>query len=660
MKLIFKNIFLALGLLLCAGTGFAKPAGMELRNTFSSCSVYIGADTESQCDLRFRQKGTGEWKEAYPPVYDTIWKEFRGSIVLLDEDTPYEVKATLTRDGKTIGEYTGEFRTWTSNPTVAKTVKLSSLFGKKKNRGIAVDGLKGTADGWIRIVGDEELDAGNKTDYAIRFTNCEYVILEGATIKGGLKCGIDITETVSDLRIINCDISHWGRVPVSQNKDGQYLDREGNRINNDGGIRLERGRNVVVERCYIHDPNGLTNPWHGTIHLGPLTGQKYRQRHPVGPCGIFVVENGGNFVVRYNDIVGSQAHRYNDAIEGWKNGFVEGGFKEDADVYGNMLGYGQDDGIELDGGQCNVRLYNNRFEQTYCGMSLAPNKKGPSYIFGNVVWNLGSSTGSASAAVKNGGGFEHTLGRQFLFNNTMYVFGNGMRGVGYGRKPNDSRERFIATTRNNMFISVRKPEGSGKDSKGQSITDHYEIPENDFDYDMVGNTRTPDKKGFMKARPGSETHGVFACPEFTSAFHGVFTLKANDPGIDKGTVIPNFRETFNGKAPDMGALEYGASSLIPIRPIDIESDYYYVRLEEGKTKTVKIAVGDIGKETGFTIRKAEDMEWLTVTPSATTLKPNSTLTLKISVKPSEERLVGMFFVRLDNGFSVPISTELKK
>ena len=39
---------------------------------------------------------------------------------------------------------------------------------------------------------------------------------------------------------------------------------------------------------------------------------------------------------------------------------------------------------------------------------------------------------------------------------------------------------------------------------------------------------------------------------------------------------------------------------------------------------------------------------------------NSTLTLKISVKPSEERLVGMFFVRLDNGFSVPISTELKK
>ena len=41
MKLIFKNIFLALGLLLCAGTGFAKPAGMELRNTFSSCSVYI-------------------------------------------------------------------------------------------------------------------------------------------------------------------------------------------------------------------------------------------------------------------------------------------------------------------------------------------------------------------------------------------------------------------------------------------------------------------------------------------------------------------------------------------------------------------------------------------------------------------------------------------
>ena len=39
--------------------------------------------------------------------------------------------------------------------------------------------------------------------------------------------------------------------------------------------------------------------------------------------------------------------------------------------------------------------------------------------------------------------------------------------------------------------------------------------------------------------------------------HPDLTLKKDSPAIDAGVVIPNITEKFKGKAPDLGALEYG-------------------------------------------------------------------------------------------------------
>lgn len=44
--------------------------------------------------------------------------------------------------------------------------------------------------------------------------------------------------------------------------------------------------------------------------------------------------------------------------------------------------------------------FDNRMEQTYCGISTAPNRKGPSYIFNNVIWNQGNSMGFVGNAIK--------------------------------------------------------------------------------------------------------------------------------------------------------------------------------------------------------------------------------------------------------------------
>lgn len=633
-----------------ASHSYAQP---RLENTFNSCSIYLPSGSGTSSEVSYRKAGESTWKATFPLYHDMKRKEFRGSIVLLNEDTEYEVRTIIRTGNEVTEEKISGFKTWTATPTIGREVLLSSFL--KSGKYVDVQNLKGSATSWIRIIPDIAINAGTSSDYALRFVNCSYVLLEGASIRGGRINAVDLLSTASDIRLINCNISKWGRLAVSQNANGHYLDKDGVAVNYDSGVKIGKAKNIVIERCYIHSPNGKTNPWKGVVELGPHAGTAFKSSHPMGPNGIFVLQNGGNLVIRYNDIIGDQLHRFNDGIEGQKNGFVEGGFYNDADVYGNMIAFGQDDGIELDGGQCNVRLYGNRFEQSYSGISLAPNKKGPSYVFYNVVTNPGASDGSSSAAVKNGGGVTNTEGTQFLFNNTMIFNGNGMRGVGYGpSSAADKREMFLAYTRNNIFLATQAPSGSGKDARGYSISDIHELPENNFDYDLLGNKQNEGGKGKIQANKDAEKNGVFASPNFINFDKGIYTLQASDPGVARGIAVPNFMENFVGHAPNMGAFQTGAATLYPQRPLDISSDHYHLNISVGSTRTIKLTVGNVA-ESDFEILKAEDMSWLEVTASDTKIRPNTTLSLTVKANPAQHRKVGGLLVRLKNGLSVPIT-----
>ncbi len=628
-------------------------AQLRTESTFNSCSIYLPSGTGSSAEVEYRKVGTSTWKTSFPLYNDTSSKEFRGSIVLLDEDTPYELK-TIVKNGSTIiDEQTASFRTWTATPAIGREVALSTFL--KSGKYVDVRDLKGTATAWVRLIPDIAINAGTISDYALRFVNCSYVILEGANIRGGKINAVEMLSTSSDIRLINCKISQWGRVGVTQDIMGRYLDQDGKAINYDSGVKISAAKNIVIERCYIHSPMGNSNPWKGVVAIGPHAGTAYSSTHPAGPNGIFVLQNGGNLVVRYNDIIGSQLHRFNDGIEGQGNGNVDGGFNHDADVYGNIVAYGQDDGIELDGGQCNVRLYGNRFEQFYTGFSLAPNKKGPSYVFYNVISNLGNSDGSNTAAVKNGGGVMHTKGVQYLFNNTMIFDGNGMRSVGYG--PSDvenKREMFFAYTRNNIFLATKASTGSGKEARGYSISDIHETTENSFDYDLLGNLQNAGGAGEIQAYPNAEPHGVFALPQFMDFNKGVYTLLATGMAVAKGISVPNFMEDFTGAAPNIGAFQAGVSSLYPKRKLDMSADYYQVKMSVDSSKTITINVGDV-PESDFEILKAQDMDWLEVTASANKVYPNTTFTLTIKANQATYRQVGAFLIRLKNGLSLPIT-----
>lgn len=653
-----RKIHLMVAMLAITNMLFAQ---FTAKPTFESCGLYLSYTVDVVNKVYYKEAAKSEWLEGYPLVFDKARNEFRGSIVRLNEDENYDVKVDLYNKGQIFKTYTGSFKTWTSNPPIAQTLNINSF----KDADYVIDGLQGTENGWIKIVGDAPIDRlATTSEGGIRIKNSKYIIIEGLTLIGGGKHGFLLDQSASYIRIINCDISKWGRVSNMQTDKGVYIDADGNEINYDAGIKLDKASNILVERCYIHDSRTKTNPWAGTIKVGPHAGKTYKDVHPKGATGIFVNTTPEGIVLRYNDIIGSQTYRFNDVVENAQNGALDGGFGTNADVYGNMLIFSQDDGIELDGAQSNMRLYNNRVEQTFCGVSTAPNRAGPSYIFNNVIWNLGDEEKSQSAAIKNGGGESHTNGRQFFFNNTMYVVKNGISGIGYGSSVD--RAKFYATSRNNILVSGQTPSAArpgnsptgGSGGTGLSISDREKDPTNDFDYDMIGNTTTIDGAGEIYATEGSEKNGIFAMPLFNDAEHGVFTLKYKDKGIDKGVVIPNFTTDFHGKGPDMGALELCSSSLIPIRPLDMIAEKYYIKLKPGGSpEKLMLYAGENVEEMPFSVRQSGDMSWLTVSSNVNTVRPNSEieLTLSASAEPVGYNKIGMIIVRLQNGLSVPIT-----
>ena len=618
---------------------------LVLVTTFENISYYL--DVEQDDDYTFnayyREKGSNEWKKAYTPHYDDKTGQVRGSITGLKESRAYEVKVEVFKKGQKVKESQAECTMWSDNPPIAKEYKLSDIYDPDEYDGtLNLDFLKGTPDGWIKIKGvegDRDVIASNNTQVAVLISNAEYVILENLNIQGGYAHGVLVTNGANNIRISNCEISNFGGYSVLQD-DGYYTlfkDQKAASF----GVNLNYVANVVVERCYIHDPHSQSSNW-GYVH-------------PQGAQGIMVRSAGGT-VLRYNDIVGSNERRWDDAIGSKYNDLKTTGPARDSDYYGNFLIYSNDDTVELDGGQMNVRFYNNRVEGSYCGISLAPIMAGPTYIFRNLILNLGDQRGSPNAATKNGGGYQSIFdhSNSYEFHNTIYTSGAGFKGVGFSSLP--MKDIIRATTRNNVIVTSK-----------EGIIDKHNLVENDFDYDLFAHQDGTTSTALYA--DGNEKNGLFENPDFVDKTNGLFGLTEKSAGVDDGCVLDNFSDGYIGNAPDMGAIEYGdvnSKKTVPSRPIDVWADKYEMTLPKGMQETtVTVYVGEIGEETPYKIRINDTMQkWMSVTDengkTEGVLKPNSSFTLKVKtnsdmVGENFAKGCGAFLIRLDNGYSVPFT-----
>ncbi len=633
---------------------------VRLVSTYESISVYVGRAAQVANEVAhvyYREAGSTQWYEAYEPEFDEVRGEYRSSIVGLSEGTDYEVQVVLEADGVKLDEAGATVSTWDASPSIGQTIPVASLY---RDGQLLIENMHGEPDAWIKITGTGtgDIDGGYAEDAALKILNSSYLIFEGLEIKGGRRHAVQV-QMSDQIRIVDCEMSGWARQPNFTDGTFAYetesdMKRGMNRaINKDAGVFLDASSRVTVERCYMHDPRTSANNWAG-------------YSHPAGPSAIYVRNIAdtqtkimkGNFVVRYNDLIGSDEIRWNDVIEGENNENERGSFYRDSDIYGNMLAFANDDSTEMDGGQMNTRFFGNRIENCFVGLSLTPCVVGPSYVYKNLIFDIGDDRNACFSMVKLGGGDSYSKGKSYFFNNTIIGKGNGLTGVGYGSDSN--RAMFLVQSRNNIIQTTNShPDYS------RTISDPETNAWNSFDYDnlsTVGQARAS-----VNYAAGQEPNGILdAAPTFINAAAGDFRLAAGSSGIDDGIALSNFSDQFRGTAPDQGAIEFGASSLFPIRPIAVSADQYVVTLTgtaDGASTPVEVVLttGELESSLGYAVRKNNTVDWLKVTPATGTLNAHSAQTLSLSLESSGlsagDRLEATILVRLENGFSVPITVR---
>ena len=501
--------------------------GAFLVPTFHCIGIYwspAGGGVEHNVLVRYRQRGQQQWRTGLPLQYHPIDTPeckayYRGSIVNLTPGVTYEIALTLGETGPQT-ECLGS--TWSEDFPVKSVIKVSDLHTSLNvNR-------SGQPDAYLLYDGSGcTIDTGNKDDIGIA-VRASYVILRGFAVKNIKEHGIRIFSG-HHIIIEDCDISKWG----SESEKGWGKNYQACIYSNNRDLRA-----VVVQRCRMHHPSWDTNSW-AEEHRGST--------HPRGPQTVAFWESEGNHVIRYNECWSDKNHYFNDAMGAGENGSYRGFPGADSDIYGNYIANCWDDGIEAEGGDQNVRIWNNYIEDVLIPIANAAVSIGPLYVWRNVSGRSYSPPGSSwdmthGPFIKMGYADSENwmTGHMYIFNNTIFQQdNNGAGGLG-----DNSRIIKHCTSRNNI-LHVRK-----EDSNSIAVSNGH--IDNDFDYDLTSaafpeNSERLGLKGIPQYKPGAGFD-----PETKT---GIFQLAPGSKGIDSAVIIPNFCESINGNLPDLGAHE---------------------------------------------------------------------------------------------------------
>ena len=274
-----------------------------------------------------------------------------------------------------------------------------------------------------------------------------------------------------------------------------------------------------------------------------------------GPQAICFWDSAGNHVFRYNEFTTDDDHFANDIFGAGPNRSLRGFPGADSDVHGNRLEGCWDDGLEMEGGGCNVRIWGNYIDRTMVKIAIAGLSVGPTYIFRNVagISRFGHEGLNGGPFLKMGEAPLTGGGRAYIFHNTILQPPGPSDGAtplaaAKGTEPvRRTRELLSVVSRNNILQMRSKT--------GKSIRDASTQPTHDYDYDLIS--------GKVVSAGTQEQHGVIGLPAYAALAlpPGDFSLERGSPGFDAGVPIPNFNDDARGQAPDMGAFEAGSAPM---------------------------------------------------------------------------------------------------
>ncbi len=504
--------------------------------TFHCLGLYWsprGGAADKEVAVRYRRGGAADWSEALPMRYHPIpgtdedLADYRGSIVHLAPATTYEIQLTLAGT-PTSAKLTAT--TWSEDFPVGETVRVSD-----RDTPLAIT-ESGTPNAWRVYDGrDATIDVRHRHDSCITI-DASYVILRGFTLKGAgaadntrrSPIGAIRIEGGHDVVIEDCDVSDWGRLNPERgfgfNMDSAIFSRSDT---------LER---LIVQRCKLHHPTFDGSTWYEPTH----------PTHTRGPQCISLFNTAGNHVIRYNECYSDLEHMYNDTIGGGSNGSFRGSPGPDSDIYGNLVSHCWDDGLEVEGGNRNMRVWDNYITQSAMMIGNAATSIGPLYVWRNVCarsqWKP-DYHGGYFLKMGFAGGEHWMTGHQYIFHNTLFRSDEWLPTGGLG----GNRIVKHTVSRNNI-LHVREPENRCASEAEQNI-------DNDFDYDLY-NGRVPEDH---------EAHGIQGEPVYAAGAGfdpatrtGRFQLAPDSPGAGAGQPIPNFSDGYTGRAPDVGAHQRGA------------------------------------------------------------------------------------------------------
>ncbi len=506
--------------------------------TFHCLGIYwspVGGSAERAVDVQYRQQGQSEWREAlrmrYNPIPETDedLADYRGSIVNLMPATTYEIQLTLEGDAErtrfTATTWKEDFPTGDVVEVADRTTPLEIRESGSPDAYRVYDGRGAT------------IDVRHEHDQCI-VIDASYVIVRGFTLKGagtgetsrGRPIGAIQIDRGHDIVIEDCDISDWGRRNPETGYGRDY----------DSAIfsRNSDVHRLIIQRCKMHHPRWTCSPWDDRF-----------RNHTQGPQCVTLFDTGGNHVIRYNECWSDLDHMYNDGIGGGSNGSFRGAPGADSDIYGNLISHCWDDGLEVEGGNRNVRVWNNYITQTLMAIGNAAGSIGPLYIWGNVAGRSQrepNEPGLHFLKMGYAGGPQWMTGQMYIFHNTIFQEDEWLPEGGLG----GNRIVRHVMSRNNI-LHVRSP-------NGYSVSQNEQNVDNDFDYDLF-NGRVPEDQ---------EKHGVLGQPVYVPnagfdplAKTGVFQLMLDSPGAGAGVALPNFNDAPPDQAPDMGAHQRGSPPL---------------------------------------------------------------------------------------------------
>jgi hypothetical protein len=333
-----------------------------------------------------------------------------------------------------------------------------------------------------------------------------------------------------------------------------------------GKIKANDATALVVRACAIETPDdgivaygdGLTN---SVIIDNVIHGSTLWRESALGVDGDNIGEGvqftGPGNVVAYNRVSG-----FRDCLSLLEDDEAVNQVSDD--FYGNDLSECADDAIEADFAMGNVRVYGNRIQNSFMGLSSQPGLGGPTYFVRNALYNVLFQAFKLQRSSVGDVGFHNTVVKS---------------GDAFAVNTDDVFSR--ATFRNNLLIG-----GPGDTylDYDQGPGDILMLPSADatcsFDYDGFGSIGT----GTFAGRVGdirfdgldelhsqtTEAHAVevdltvfdasvpLPADPFSAPAAPSLLLASDSAALDRGIPLANINDAFSGSAPDIGAFELGS------------------------------------------------------------------------------------------------------